>query len=86
MASLFLRASDTRGAASRLIELSRRRLLGTIPAGGDAELVQLVAERLRRGPEEIAAVLDPETVRGAKDLVERAEALRALRVAADDQK
>lgn len=86
LASLFLRANDTRGAVRRLIELSQRRLMGNMPAAAEAELVPLLATRLERDPQEIAATLDPANVAGARDLVERAEALRALRVAADAQK
>ena len=86
MASLFLRASDTRGAAARVVELTRRRLLATVPRGAEKELVPLIASRLVRDPAEVEAALDPAAVTNAKDLVARARALRALRVAADAQK
>jgi hypothetical protein len=86
MASLFLRASDTRGAAARLVELTRRRLLTTVPRGAEKELVPLIASRLGRDTAEVEASLDPAAVASTKDLVARARALRALRVAADAQK
>lgn len=84
MASLFLRANDTRGAAERLVELTRRRLQAALPPGAESHLDSLVASRTGRAREEVQNLLDPGAVTSERALVQRAERLRALRAALDE--
>lgn len=83
MASLFLRANDTPGAARRLIELTRRRVQSSLPPGAEVHLPSIVASRTGRPREEIEQLLDPGTVSNARALVQRAAQLRELRSALD---
>jgi hypothetical protein len=79
MASLFVRANDSPGALRRLVELTRQRWLGSLPAGSERALVALIAARARRDPAEVAALLSMDERPSERSFLERAKALGVLR-------